>query len=274
MYKWSCHAPWGATTYKNARWYTSPQHVRIKSPLNWVILCKNSHTQKKMPTVVATNLHRSKSKTSRPKQYPTTMTRCRRPWGSTWRASCRESETDISWLAGRTLAQPQLTEDFDFSLKALQVKGSWSLSRLDFSWGDVLFCISKNMRFEVWRGERNKKSNIQHTLSVLNAWTSRILTKSGACRFRLLLVAFLGRKKNLRINPQLKKQPGRSFVDRWCSGGSYLASPWESLQDGKDPVPIDLKLFEMETSLNLQIVVFNGSLQPYDLLLHGLGNSL
>lgn len=26
----------------------------------------------------------------------------RRPWGSTCRANCRESETDISWLAGRT----------------------------------------------------------------------------------------------------------------------------------------------------------------------------
>ena len=180
----------------------------------WSFVRTAPHPKKKMPTVVATNLHRSKSKTSRPKQYPTTMTRCRRPWGSTWRASCRESETDISWLAGRTLAQPQLTEDFDFSLKAVQVKGSWSLSRLDFSWGDVLFCVSKNMRFEVWRGERNKKSNIQHTLSVLNAWTSRILTKSGACRFRLLLVAFLGRKKKTSesIHSWRNSQDDRSWI--------------------------------------------------------------
>ena len=190
-------------------------HLLSMSALNlhsieWSFV-RTATPKKKMPTVVATNLYRSKSKTSRPKQYPTTMTRCRRPWGSTWRASCRESETDISWLAGRTLAQPQLTEDFDFSLKAVQVKGSWSLSRLDFSWGDVLFCVSKNMRFEVWRGERNKKSNIQHTLSVLNAWTSRILTKSGACRFRLLLVAFLGRKKK-PPNQSTAEETARTIV--------------------------------------------------------------
>lgn len=190
-------------------------HLLSMSALNlhsieWSFV-RTATPKKKMPTVVATNLHRSKSKTSRPKQYPTTMTRCRRPWGSTWRASCRESETDISWLAGRTLAQPQLTEDFDFSLKALQVKGSWSLSRLDFSWGDVLVCVSKNMRFEVWRGERNKKSNITTHPKRFKRMNIENPYKIWCLQIQVAFGGFFGEKKKT-LHSWRNSQDDRSWI--------------------------------------------------------------
>ena len=56
---------------------------------------------------------------------------------------------------------------------------------------------------------------------------------------------------------------------------------WRNSQDDRSWIVdvveghISRHLGTMETSWNLQIVVFNGSLQPYyDVLLHGLGNSL